>query len=121
MYFFIILFRAPNGSPYRARIGAVPRSKAPLEELKHAPGSQKGAPIGARKGAPTGALKHAPGSQKGALIGALKGAPTGSLNRGTFLCPGRGTFALVFWGPRSFRFDLEMNINIYCMHYIIRA
>jgi hypothetical protein len=27
---------------------------------------------------------------------------------------------LVFWGPRSFQFDLEMNINIYCMHYIIR-
>ena len=27
---------------------------------------------------------------------------------------------LVFWGPRSFKFDLEMNINIYCMHYIIR-
>ena len=26
---------------------------------------------------------------------------------------------LVFWGPRSFQFDLEMNINIYCMHYII--
>jgi hypothetical protein len=23
-------------------------------------------------------------------------------------------------GPRSFQFDLEMNINIYCMHYIIR-
>jgi hypothetical protein len=27
---------------------------------------------------------------------------------------------LVFWGPRSFQFDLEMNINIYCMHFIIR-
>ena len=27
---------------------------------------------------------------------------------------------LVFWGPRSFQFDLEMNINIYCMHYIIK-
>ena len=26
---------------------------------------------------------------------------------------------LLFWGPRSFQFDLEMNINIYCMHYII--
>jgi hypothetical protein len=28
--------------------------------------------------------------------------------------------SLVFWDPRSFQFDLEMNINIYCMHYIIR-
>ena len=27
---------------------------------------------------------------------------------------------LVFWGPRSFQFDLEMNINIYYMHYIIK-
>jgi hypothetical protein len=27
---------------------------------------------------------------------------------------------LVFWGPRSFQFDLEMNFNIYCMYYIIR-
>ena len=27
---------------------------------------------------------------------------------------------LVFWGPRSFQFDLEMNINICCMRYIIR-
>ena len=27
---------------------------------------------------------------------------------------------IVFWGPRSFQFDLEMNYNIYCMHYIIR-
>ena len=26
----------------------------------------------------------------------------------------------VFWGQRSFQFDLEMNINIYFMHYIIR-
>ena len=30
------------------------------------------------------------------------------------------TYHLVFWGPRSFQFDLEMNINIYCMHYIIK-
>ena len=78
MYFFIILFRAPNGSPYRARIGAVPRSKASLGALKHAPtgaqkhalGSLKGAPLGAQIGAPTGAQKHAPGSQKDAPIGA---------------------------------------------------
>ena len=27
---------------------------------------------------------------------------------------------LVFWGPRSFQFDLEMDINIYYMHYIIK-
>ncbi len=27
---------------------------------------------------------------------------------------------LVFWCPRSFQFDLEMNINIYCIYYIIR-
>ena len=27
---------------------------------------------------------------------------------------------LLFWGPRSFQFDLEMNINNYYMHYIIR-
>ena len=40
----------------------MPRSKASLKALKHAP------------------------------IGAEKGAPTGSLNRGTFLCPDRGTF-----------------------------
>ena len=26
---------------------------------------------------------------------------------------------LVFWGPRSFQFELEMNFNIYCMHYIL--
>ncbi len=33
----------------------------------------------------------------------------------------RSSFAnLVFWGPRSFQFDLEININIYYMHYIIR-
>ena len=32
---------------------------------------------------------------------------------------GDGSY-LVFWGPRSFQFDLEMNINIYCMHYIIK-
>ena len=30
-----------------------------------------------------------------------------------------GQTNLVFWGPRSFQFDLEMNINIYCMYYII--
>ena len=28
---------------------------------------------------------------------------------------------LVFWGPRRFQFDLEMNNNIYCMHFIIRV
>ena len=58
----------------------VPRSNAPLgaqklsptREQKLAPGSQKGAPIGAlpRSNAPLGAQKGAPGSQKGAPTGA---------------------------------------------------
>ncbi len=33
---------------------------------------------------------------------------------------GHNTTHLVFWGPRSFQFDLEININIYYMHYIIK-
>ena len=32
----------------------------------------------------------------------------------------RAASNLVFWGPISFQFDLEMNINICCMHCIIR-
>ena len=29
-------------------------------------------------------------------------------------------YNLVFWGPRIFQFDVEMNNNIYCILYIIR-
>jgi len=45
------------------------------------------------------------------IISLLEGATRSFLRNGQ---------NLVFWGPRSFQFDLEMNINIYCMHYIIR-
>ena len=98
----------------RLRIGAMPRSNAPLGSQKLALGSQKDAPLGAQKGTMTGAQKLALGSQKLAPLGAqklaLRGtktcpgvtkrcpigaqklAPIGGLNQGTFLCPDLGTF-----------------------------
>ncbi len=54
-------FGFSTGATYRAPIGALPRSNAPLWALK---------------GAPTGVQKRAPGSQKGAPTEAQIVAPT---------------------------------------------